>query len=847
MSPDLEALLAGSGQVRKLARNLVADATLADDLSQDAWVAALQGRPADGVPRLRWMGAVLRNLLRQEKRSAARRRHREELAAQPESTPPPSESLERLEAHRVVVDAVAGLHEPYRTAIVQRYFDGLSPREIAAKGGVPVRTVHTQLSRALGLLRTRLEHTHGAGFSAWLPLLLSLGGAPGGFLGTATGALLMDAKGKLVAGALALVGLFVVTTPLWRAAEPESVEAASVSDDPVRLVAPEASDPEPVHAPESGAERVAAAPAQVASEPEPEAAATMFIDGRVLNVDGQPVAGLAVFHRVGTGAPGETVLSAADGTFQLPLDGDHAHGHIECADENWTPVLEPTLWNHGFVGEDDRNVLIVAPALPLAGTVVDEAGEPVAGAEIVVTLPWGLRSRFPIVLESSKVRSWVTKTDVSGQFALDTALVPEGFLRASFRGLEHDIRSLPEGPTYDLELVLKEPGEDQPHVRGTVVDQAGFGVENARVALAFFHTRTGPDGTFAIPVSEQLNHGVLSALKEGHQPAFLERVGDSNTAEGAWPDPIVLQLGGPPLAIGGRVLDANGDPVPGVEVRLVDETHFGPIEIEGDHHMTIAGYVEPMLRGATAGGTSGHMGDDRVVTGDDGRFRIEGLIDRSYTLSIFESKTMAYSEEGPIAAGREHVELYFSADLLHPRVAGRILSLSGEPVSHVGVMPIIKPFSEDPHQFIKPVYGTSTSTNAEGEFAFTDLSAGVTRFNVSGMKIGFGHSFEITEGDDLEALEFRVPMRCHMQVDLNKSALEADQFSLLDEDGEALDMNVFRGDFAYSSAQVGLTDGRSEVVSAAETARTLVLYQGGEEVVRVPVRLDPSELNLIEP
>ena len=40
MSPDLEALLAGSGQVRRLARNLVADATLADDLSQDAWVAA---------------------------------------------------------------------------------------------------------------------------------------------------------------------------------------------------------------------------------------------------------------------------------------------------------------------------------------------------------------------------------------------------------------------------------------------------------------------------------------------------------------------------------------------------------------------------------------------------------------------------------------------------------------------------------------------------------------------------------------------------------------------------------------------------------------------------------------
>jgi RNA polymerase sigma-70 factor (ECF subfamily) len=114
----------------------------------------------------RWIAAVMRNLARQSRRGEVRRADRELAAARSAGHghgEPPADSLVRLEAHRAVVEAVMGLHEPYRKTVVLRYFDGLEPRVIAARERVPVRTVHTRLTRAHALLRARLEHRLGRG------------------------------------------------------------------------------------------------------------------------------------------------------------------------------------------------------------------------------------------------------------------------------------------------------------------------------------------------------------------------------------------------------------------------------------------------------------------------------------------------------------------------------------------------------------------------------------------------------------------------------------------------------------------------------------------------------------
>ena len=58
---------------------------------------------------------------------------------------------------------VLGLDEPARKTVLLRYFDGLSAPEIAERRGENPVTVRKRLSRALAVLRARLERDMGEG------------------------------------------------------------------------------------------------------------------------------------------------------------------------------------------------------------------------------------------------------------------------------------------------------------------------------------------------------------------------------------------------------------------------------------------------------------------------------------------------------------------------------------------------------------------------------------------------------------------------------------------------------------------------------------------------------------
>ena len=62
---DLTALLGQAGWTRRLARSLVSDVQLAEDLVQDAWVAALERPPDLGRPVHGWFASVLRHRMLQ--------------------------------------------------------------------------------------------------------------------------------------------------------------------------------------------------------------------------------------------------------------------------------------------------------------------------------------------------------------------------------------------------------------------------------------------------------------------------------------------------------------------------------------------------------------------------------------------------------------------------------------------------------------------------------------------------------------------------------------------------------------------------------------------------------------
>ncbi|HEY8146753.1 MAG TPA: sigma factor, partial [Kofleriaceae bacterium] len=80
MAVGPDALVAHAAWMRRLALALTGGESDADDLVQDAWVAALRSPPEPGRAPRPWLAAVVRNAWRMRLRGEGRRRTREEAA-----------------------------------------------------------------------------------------------------------------------------------------------------------------------------------------------------------------------------------------------------------------------------------------------------------------------------------------------------------------------------------------------------------------------------------------------------------------------------------------------------------------------------------------------------------------------------------------------------------------------------------------------------------------------------------------------------------------------------------------------------------------------------------------------
>ncbi len=172
-----EQLLAQMGWVRGLARSLVADPGLADDIAQDAWLAADSAPPAhvesDGHLRA-WLAVVVRNLVGKSARSVSRRRGREERAARPEAIESTADLVARGAMHRDLTNCVMALDEPYRSTLLLRYLEGLPTAEIARRQEISPAAARKRLSRATEKLRTHLDADYDGDRSAWTMALIPL-------------------------------------------------------------------------------------------------------------------------------------------------------------------------------------------------------------------------------------------------------------------------------------------------------------------------------------------------------------------------------------------------------------------------------------------------------------------------------------------------------------------------------------------------------------------------------------------------------------------------------------------------------------------------------------------------
>lgn len=227
LSPEI--LLTHGEFIRGLAQSLIHDEHRAEDVVQDVWVAALK-KPREEVTSLRaWLGGTARNMVRRALRSEGRLRARERAAARPEAVRSTEELVEGESARRRVVDAVLRLKEPYRSAILFRFYDDLPPRRIARRLDVPVETVKTRIQRGLDQLRKALDAEYGGRRSAWCLPLASAAGLKlkASSAAAFTGALAMTVKMKIGIAAAAVAALFIGSLLIFWEPEGKDMERDS--------------------------------------------------------------------------------------------------------------------------------------------------------------------------------------------------------------------------------------------------------------------------------------------------------------------------------------------------------------------------------------------------------------------------------------------------------------------------------------------------------------------------------------------------------------------------------------------------------------------------------------------
>jgi RNA polymerase sigma-70 factor (ECF subfamily) len=687
---DAEDLVAHAAGVRALARSLVGDDATADDVVQDAVVAALARPPIDGTPPRAWFVAVVRNLAARVRRGGVRRGRRERAAARPEATPSAADAAAAIEAHRRLVDAVASLDEPYRTAIVLRYLEGLTPTEMASRLGIPAATVSTHVHRGIAMLRARLDRDRDDWRAALLVILAPRRAAPISVVPVG-GAIAMSAKTVAVAAGILLLvvagGLAVrtATTPPGDESPPDRATATTAQAAP-------ATEPRKAVAAKPAADADdAALPPPVDLE---KCDRTRDLFGVVVRRDGTPVAGAritAVTHPWRRTSllnsrdwdavvEGARTRSAADGTFSLPLRRGTT-ATLRADADGLASAEIPDRQAGGRV-----RVVLDAP-VRLRISVVDETNHVVAGVNLGVGAS---RTGDPSM---TPVRAVVTGDDgvavadgLAAGACARVEVLSDGWGDAKARKVQ-----LAAAGETEFRMVLTSPRI----VRGTVTDEAtGAPIANARVGNSWTLDHavvTGADGRYALPAppSEPNVLRSISADADGYARS------EQHLGAAAEFD-FRLRCG---FEASGRVVGADGRPLRGALVDVVGSVR------ENDDQRTSSGCG---------------------VTDADGRFRVAGLdptMPHALVVVADGFGILRQAVTRPPDAMTVDV-----GDVVPPPahvLAGRVLDAAGAPLPGVTVE-IYGPRGEPGSALADNNYGANAErvTDELGRFAFADLAEG---------------------------------------------------------------------------------------------------------------------------
>ena len=585
----IEELLAHAGWVQELASRLVRDPAAADDLTQEVWARALRSPPRERTNLRSWLAATVRTSARALRRGQSRRREHEQRAFVEHAEPSAAELVERAQLHRQLVEQVLALDEPHRAIVLAHWFEGRSIVAIAERHGMTPRVAKARLDEAHEELRRRLDASNGgravwlAAFTAWtqMPSAVATGS---GFL---IGGLAMGTKLSVSLACAAAVILFFAWKGRNQLPTPEAPPGSAAIADVARLESP------------AVVERSAFPP----STPTSPTSLDAFLDVEVKDKFTRgPLAGVAIsvaFDRTErskfpklttqeneqlrqkqyTDADGRGTLAIPSG-LQVTLFAEPPQAGVAGLGFDLLPLasgehrkiavdLNIALDTHVFV-----RVLAREDRTPIAGAV----------ASLILHPPFQSGAQ-----DRSKVPQFVTEDVATSD---DTGRLD--FWVGSWRLMALHLHAKDRAPAYGFPRGHGTPDDPLEVLLGAaasvdvrVEDLAGAPVPAVRIALGGDYQALVDSGIGELPYSLPSGATAWSGVTDADGRCGIDELSPGMTlrpklekaginARGT-PDPFTLAPGerrsivwrlGAVCTLHGRVLDADGKPVAGLELWL---------------------------------------------------------------------------------------------------------------------------------------------------------------------------------------------------------------------------------------------------------------------------------------
>ncbi len=855
VDPDL--LLAQSSWVETLARALVRDPFGAEDVYQETMLAALESPPRDATDakRLRaWLGRVAYNLAHLSMRRTRRRRAREEWAAKPSVAGSTADRVARSSVLSQVVETVHELEEPYRTAVLKRYFEGKSTVQIASETETTDNAVRKRLWRARAKLRTTLDRAHNGDRLAWFGALAPLAGIelptlpPSGpplaeSAGPATGwgstVKAIAASPLLWIGALVGISVGILATapdPALAAAPPfVSPELAAIDgelevprlDDrrhAVGRLGPIGAEPEDSVAEEPEVEEVIEESSDSSSVADP-----ILVQGFVLDLDGQALADVAIASRNDPSTP--LGWSGLDGRFELAVPG--LGTGLLVGSDGWATVRTSTVEEENVRAE---HVLVAARTVDVGGTVIDEAGAPLTAARVEVVASEAAFVHIGVPLNLGLPVPRESLSDETGRISLERAITGGGILlRTSLEGYEPDLREMPAEDTPELLVTLHRSTTPLVHLRGIVYHDTDEPAPGAIVSLGDHETVTDARGSFAMALCRIPHGACLKAVKEGYLPARMPDIA-SVVEEGRIEHmrlDLRLLLGGPASSISGNLYDESGEPLSGW---LVSGSATAPGRDSADDTLN------SMLGGPSASGSESLTS---APSDDDGGFEVGGLQGAGrYWLQAYHPETLLSLHAGPFAPGITDLALRLDENAWRDDLEGRVVGEDGCPLAGARITACLPVQSGDASDYL---FGKSVYSDPLGYFAFGQVPRYWVEYRVEHPSsqtayVSSGSGDDDDHGAD-DGVDFGLDASCYFQIVTVAGSFAPDSFIVLDGLGRELTIESLGNE-----SQVGtIHAGRSLVHEVGSNARTLVLFRGPREMARCSLDLVPGEVVTVHP